>query len=957
MNADPFGTEALRTATLGAWRSSPTRFREDANAEEDLVLGGYRDRWFVELAQNAADAAGRAGVPGVLRVSIVDGELRVANNGEPLHPGGVAALASLRASGKRGNGTAGRFGVGFAAVLPVSLEPRVVSTSGGVRFSAARTREEVSAEPALRDELAHRRGAVPVLRLVWPTPVDEPGPPAGFATEVRLPLPPGAASTELLAQATEQAADVLLAFPALHCVELPAASWRRDDLGGGFVLLRDGQAGTVTRWRLVRQHGELPAELLLAAEEQHRPEWSVCWAVAVDDAGAPRPAREDVLHAPTPTDERLSLPARLLATLPVEPSRRRVRPGGAAGFVLGEAARSYPELVVAMPPRHRSALVPAGGFPLSGVDATLRDGVVAALRTARWLPAAAGGELAPALACVLDVPSAELARLLADLVPGLLAAELSEPAHTAALATLGVRRLDLAGVVEAVSGVDRPPGWWRELYAALAPAADASSTARDELAALPVPLADGRTVTGPRTTLVLDSAVHGIAGLRVVHPEAVHPLLVRLGAQQAGARALLESPELRDAVERSMDDAESGMDTMPLAGAVLRLVREAGSAPPWLGALALPAAGGEFRRADELVLPDGALRGVLAADGPVGVLRSDIVDLVADRDALRAIGVLDGFAVVDEEYPAGPDHDLADEERWWASLAEPPQRLLAVRDLDLVDDRQWRSALRLLDAEPVTARALHARPSYTGWWLARFASLGGRRPRYWRLPSAVRLAGLYDEAPVDLDERLLAAAGVRSALDVQDAVDAADLLARLADPARDVPAALAAQAHAALVAAALARRFRLDDVAPPTSVRAVTGQVVPAAGEPGRPVLVLDRPWLAAIVEPHCLVAGGDPATLAQLLDLAVASDDLSATVVSAGREVEWSRLPEVAAACEALGRPVPGGRFVRYDELRVRTPQGSEHSVPYWVDEHGTVHAADALRALVWLPPAARSG
>ena len=59
MNADPFGTEALRTATLAAWRTSPTRFREDANAEEDLVLGGYRDRWFVELAQNAADAARR----------------------------------------------------------------------------------------------------------------------------------------------------------------------------------------------------------------------------------------------------------------------------------------------------------------------------------------------------------------------------------------------------------------------------------------------------------------------------------------------------------------------------------------------------------------------------------------------------------------------------------------------------------------------------------------------------------------------------------------------------------------------------------------------------------------------------------------------------------------------------------------------------------------------------------
>ena len=58
---DPFGTAALRAAVLDAWAASPTRFREDANAEEDLRLGGYADTWFVELAQNAADAAGTGG--------------------------------------------------------------------------------------------------------------------------------------------------------------------------------------------------------------------------------------------------------------------------------------------------------------------------------------------------------------------------------------------------------------------------------------------------------------------------------------------------------------------------------------------------------------------------------------------------------------------------------------------------------------------------------------------------------------------------------------------------------------------------------------------------------------------------------------------------------------------------------------------------------------------------------
>ena len=97
--ADPFGTARLREATLRAWQDSPTRLTEDTNVERDLRVGAYRDRLFVELAQNAADAAMAGGVPGRVRVSLVDSELRFANTGAPLDARGVASLASLRASG------------------------------------------------------------------------------------------------------------------------------------------------------------------------------------------------------------------------------------------------------------------------------------------------------------------------------------------------------------------------------------------------------------------------------------------------------------------------------------------------------------------------------------------------------------------------------------------------------------------------------------------------------------------------------------------------------------------------------------------------------------------------------------------------------------------------------------------------------------------------------------------
>ena len=78
---DPFGTAGVRQRVLDAWAASPARFREDANAEEDFALGGYRDRLVVELAQNAADAASRDGVAGRLHLRRDPDRLVVANTG------------------------------------------------------------------------------------------------------------------------------------------------------------------------------------------------------------------------------------------------------------------------------------------------------------------------------------------------------------------------------------------------------------------------------------------------------------------------------------------------------------------------------------------------------------------------------------------------------------------------------------------------------------------------------------------------------------------------------------------------------------------------------------------------------------------------------------------------------------------------------------------------------------
>ncbi|HEX5403235.1 MAG TPA: hypothetical protein VFX16_13120 [Pseudonocardiaceae bacterium] len=967
---DPFGTAQLRDSVLTAWRDSPTRFREDANAEDDLRIGGYRDRLLVELAQNAADAAAAGRTPGALWLRAVetsDGtELRTANTGAPLDAEGVAALASLRASAKRTGNQVGRFGVGFAAVLAVSEAPRVVSATGGVRFSAEHTRQAVAGHDRLATLLAQREAEVPVLRLVWPLEQDEDPVPDGFTTDVRLPLRPGVDVAALLARAEDDAADLLLALPGLHTLRIGERRWFRDDGPEGVVTVH-GPDG-VSTWLTRRAAGTLSdAEIgQLGVEARTRPEWSVCWAVPLNTDGAPAPRADDVLHAPTPTDERLSLPARLFATLPVEPNRRRLLPGPATDAVLAAAAVEYVALLRGLPGRHRSALVPLPGFPLSEVDEMLRDAVSGLLARTAWLPPQRDGDddLMPGAAVCVDEPSEELAELLVDIVPDLAAWWLAESAHAKALAALGVRRLRPADIVAAVSGVDRSPDWWAALYGVLSKLPPTGTSLAEELGGLPVPLIDGRTAIGPRDVLLpspeLGELMAGVDvdGLRIAHPAAAHPLLERLGARPADPTDLLDAPAVRDAVDRSIADAQAGLDTDELADAVLRLIAAAGIAPgeqPWLGALALRDIDGDPRRADELVLPDAPLLDVLAddavgADAPLAVLSPAVAEEWS-ADVLAALGVLNSFTVIHDDAPTGPDHELADEADWWTWVGGDidPVVLVGIRDLDLVDPDEWPAALRLLAGQPDTRRALADPKGYSAWWLARFALVDGVPLREWRLPDADDLAGLYDPLPglEDLPVDLLVGVGVLDELPVADGEQAADLLDRLGDPNRDVPPGLAFAAHAVLARAALTEVFDPAEVDPPDRVRTLSGAAVPADA-----TVVVDRPWLVAALAPDRVVAMRAPSAeldgaLADLLNVPLASDVVTDVPGSTGEPVAWAGLGAVRLACALFGDAVPDGEVWVHDELLV-----AGRRVAWWVADD-VVHAEDSPeglgRALAW--------
>ncbi|MFL9657363.1 sacsin N-terminal ATP-binding-like domain-containing protein [Streptomyces sp. PB17] len=989
--ADPFGTARLRRGVLDAWATSPARFREDANAEEDLVLGGYRDRLVVELAQNAADAAARAGVPGRLRLTLRDGVLVAANTGAPLDATGVESLSTLRASAKRdaAEGSVGRFGVGFAAVLAVTDEPAVVGRHGGVRWSLAEARDlaadTAGRSPGLGDEIRRRDGHVPLLRLPFPA---EGSAPAPYDTAVILPLRDTAAAdlAERLLHGVDDA--LLLALPGLAEVVIEAGdevrtlARRAED---SLTVVEDSREG-VTRWRTAAAHGPLTPDLLAdrPVEERLRPHWSVTWAVPVDADGAPeRPRTSPVVHAPTPSDEPLGVPALLIASFPLDATRRHTAPGPLTDFLTERAADAYAGLLADWRPVAVGLidLVP-GALGRGELDGALRQAILDRLPRTSFLPPAlpSGGRdaeddlpesLRPRDAEVVEGAGADTVRVLAEVLPTLLPAGLERRAE---LRTLGVARVPLTDAIDRLAGLEKAPAWWRSLYDSLA------GVDPDRLSGLPVPLADGRTTIGPRQVLLpspdaasLDPEVLTRLGLKVAHPDAAHPLLEKLGALPATPRAVLTTPQVRAAVAASLDDEggvdweEDALDAEELADTVLGLVQGAGldaGDEPWLGALALPDEDGELSPAGELVFPGGPFAQVMRED-ELAAVDAELAEKWGP-DPLAACGVLVTFALVratdvvldpDELEPREGDFAEPDDaglldavDVWSEDILDrfpdspvPPvaTEIVAVRDLDLVDDDHWPEALALLSRPPLRDALVEpvrvllpdgthevVRP-YTAWWLRGHPVLGGRRPAGLRAAGGdPLLRGLYDEADATgfEDEQVLRALGVRTSVAalLDEPGGAAELLDRLADPDRPVTAA---QLHALYGALA---DLDPEQVTLPDEVRAVVDgevRVVDAAD-----AVVVDSPDLLPFTSgvPLLPVRPARAAELAELFQVRRLSESVTGRVDSEGSEHD---VPEPVRVLLGARTPVS---YVEHDELVV---DGVE--IDWRLTDDGALHAA----------------
>jgi hypothetical protein len=249
--------------------------------------------------------------------------------------------------------------------------------------------------------------------------------------------------------------------------------------------------------------------------------------------------------------------------------------------------------------------------------------------------------------------------------------------------------------------------------------------------------------------------------------------------------------------------------------------------------------------------------------------------------------------------------------------------IVAVRDLDLVDDERWPQALALLSRPPLRDAITQpvrillpdgtheiVRP-YTAWWLRGHPVLDGRRPAGLRAAGGDPLLhGLYDsvDATGFDDEQVLRALGVRTSVAalLDEPGGAAELLDRLADPEREVSGA---QLHAFYSALA---DLDPEQVTLPEELRAVVDghvTVVDAAD-----AVVVDSPDLLPFTSgvPLLPVRPARAADLAELFQVRRLSESVTGEVTSEGTE------HDVPDSVRVLLGPSTPTTYVEHDELVV---------------------------------------
>ena len=665
-------------------------------------------------------------------------------------------------------------------------------------------------------------------------------------------------------------------------------------------------------------------------------------ALPVTEEGLPLPlpaSLDRVVHAPTPTEEPWGLPVVAIGDFRLDSSRRHVAPGGRSDAVADALAVAYSTLVWGVAADHGTAalpLVPPAAL-VGTVDHQVRERVRELLASRAWVPRAHDGALArPSELVALEPAEPGLVRVLAEHL-----LDLVDPAWVGdELRSLGLSTRPVHEVWDALASVALTPAQWRAVYD------EAGHLDARSLEGLPVPLVGGRLLRSARAAVVTEGDTDAATelaelGIDVVHPEAEHALLRRLGAVPFSPTSAFDVALVHRIDAAAEDDPDRAVAMLTAAAGLLARAGVAPGELPALGDVPVPTDDDGWRPASTVLLPGSVLDDVAASSAPR--LAGDLA-ATAPPEGWAALGVLASLTAVTVHDvvldPGEWSERVPDGDEWCGAMGDAlgvadPAALFApevtyVRGIELVEGLDWADISRLLIpeavhralTEPCVVRTDDGRrveiPSPAAWWLREAPLLDGRCPVEVRLPGDERLAPFFPlvQAPKDVSLALLEAIGVHTTLErwlqTPDGVD--ELLDAMADPDVDVTAAQAAELYAQLVQAQLTSTGDTGLVDPPDQVRATVGDTTAVVDADDAVVAVAPHHAAVAVAArtPH---VPGTP-DLAEVLDLALSDDAWCGAEAISGTGVERPvpDLPQLAAPRPDLS-PTPA-TYREHDEL-----------------------------------------
>lgn len=741
---DPLGAAQLTAQNLAIWAQDPGRLHEDLTSESELAHVGYRGRVVTELLQNAADAIDHDGVVEIRLFNdpAFGPTLDVANTGKPLDADGLTALTALRRSSKRDpQNSLGHFGVGFASVLSVSDRPHIGTAATLIAFDAERTQGAAGHDgpvPVLRTPFVVAGQGLANFATTVRLPLRD----VDAICEVRQELSnlgdwvlvamPSLTSVTIRDQLDDCVDPVTIehvdqrwevvrsngTLPTDVVSELPQHRQHRNSWNVAWAFPKRAQSD--------RHGAQCNSDALqealasLGGTSSHSGESRpMTGAGSLAGHGSQSLSGIGFIGAPTPTKERFDWPVGLTASFPISEDRQHIVDGPVTDYLIDQAAKLFVEHVAHLAQQRHSwwhHLPAAAGRHriglkmLARIEELLADAQVIvevdglseetedtgsfdnfdSLDTHRRL-------LRPAEATFLAHPQlASDDDFLKSLpVSGMHLAQVPSTHHECArrIGLLGLplnamlRKIELPGIAPgSIQSNNNTAAQWGDLYHALSEHRS-DPDVREALAELPVPLADGRVVHGPRGCLLVppstDKELHDmllqsgkLLGLRLVSPEvashdACLDILLHAGVQRFTALEFLERPELRNWV-RELHNNPDG-EELPVLHDDLVAQEERGSDPssrdaeshcaPWqvcfkTVCLALEQHGSHV--ADRDVSPELDFRGVGAAN---------VALTGTDPAAMNPIADLFGQVLLPDEYgepcPAGELIRLSGNETTW----------------------------------------------------------------------------------------------------------------------------------------------------------------------------------------------------------------------------------------------------------------------------------------------------